>query len=59
MCNEAWQAQQKQRAALSRLGQLRKADASGHMIHLDEPDMVTRAILDVVTAVRSKKSPPG
>jgi WD40 repeat protein len=52
--NETWHTQQQQLAALSRQGQLRKANASGHMIHLYEPDMVTRAILDVVTAVRSK-----
>jgi pimeloyl-ACP methyl ester carboxylesterase len=53
-----WQAQQKQLAALSRLGQLLQAGDSGHMIHLYEPDVVTRAIGEVVTAVRSRRQPP-
>jgi pimeloyl-ACP methyl ester carboxylesterase len=55
--NEVWQGQQKEVAALSRLGRLLTADDSGHMIHLYEPDAVTRAIREVVTAARSTKSP--
>lgn len=53
--DEVWQAQQKQLGALSRLGHLLRADDSGHMIHLYQPDVVTRAIREVVDAVGSRK----
>jgi pimeloyl-ACP methyl ester carboxylesterase len=50
-----WQAQQKENAALSRRGQLRQAEKSGHMIHLYEPELVTEAIREVVYAARGKE----
>jgi pimeloyl-ACP methyl ester carboxylesterase len=49
--DEAWHAQQVQLAALSRRGQLLRAEGSGHMIHLYEPDVVTRAIREVILSM--------
>ncbi len=41
--NETWHAQQVQLAALSSVGKLIKAQRSGHMIHLERPDLVAQA----------------
>jgi pimeloyl-ACP methyl ester carboxylesterase len=41
---------------LSSAGKLIVADDSGHEIHLSRPDLVVRAIREVVTAARQKKS---
>jgi pimeloyl-ACP methyl ester carboxylesterase len=53
--NETWHAQQVQLAALSRVGKLVKVKDAGHMIHLYQPDIVARAIRDVVTAARGRR----
>jgi len=55
--DETWHTQQRELAGLSRRGRLLRAADSGHMIHLYEPDVVTRAIREVVTDVRSRTRP--
>jgi pimeloyl-ACP methyl ester carboxylesterase len=50
--NPAWHAQQVELAALSTAGKLLKVEASGHMIHLYQPDAVVNAIQEVVRTVR-------
>ena len=45
--NEAWHAQELQLADLSSIGKLIKAEGSGHMIHLERPDLVASAIRQV------------
>ena len=52
--NETWHRQQVELAALSRAGKLLRAEGSGHMIHLYQPDIVARAIQEVVTAAKKK-----
>ncbi|NUQ27380.1 MAG: alpha/beta hydrolase [Acidobacteriaceae bacterium] len=50
----AWHTQQVQLAALSSTGQLTRAEGSGHMIHLERPDLVADAIYRVVSQIREK-----
>jgi pimeloyl-ACP methyl ester carboxylesterase len=50
--NETWHGQQVQMAALSSDGMLIKAEGSGHMIHLERPDLVIHAVLEVVQKIR-------
>ena len=52
---DSWHVQQVQLAALSSDGKLIKAEGSGHMIHLQRPDLVVAAILDVVQKIRRGK----
>ncbi|PWT84581.1 MAG: hypothetical protein C5B58_04510 [Acidobacteria bacterium] len=47
--NEVWHAQELQLAALSAKGKLIKADGTGHMIHVERPDLVAGAISQVAT----------
>ncbi|WP_263415420.1 alpha/beta fold hydrolase [Terriglobus albidus] len=49
-----WHTQQVQLAALSSRGQLIRAENSGHMIHLERPDLVAEAIHRVVSQLREK-----
>ena len=51
----AWHAQQVQLAALSSRGNLIRAEHSGHMIHLQRPDLVIDAITEVIQNVRATK----
>jgi len=51
--NETRHTQQVQIAALSTNGILQKAKGSGHMIHLENPDIVIAAVLGVVRTSRS------
>ncbi len=44
---------QRDLAQLSLLGRHLVASTSGHWIHLDHPELVTRAIREVVAAARS------
>jgi pimeloyl-ACP methyl ester carboxylesterase len=50
--NETWHRQQVQMAALSSDGRLIKAEGSGHMIHMERPDLVVDAVLDVLQMIR-------
>jgi pimeloyl-ACP methyl ester carboxylesterase len=52
---DSWHVQQVQLAALSSKGKLTKAEGSGHMIHLQRPDLVVAAIRDVVQEIRRGK----
>jgi pimeloyl-ACP methyl ester carboxylesterase len=52
---EIWHLQQVQLAALSSEGRLTKADRSGHMIHIERPDLVVEAIVDLVQEIRRGK----
>jgi len=51
-----WQELQQRAAALSSRGRLLVARNSRHFVQLDEPEMVTEAIRDVVTIVRGARS---
>jgi pimeloyl-ACP methyl ester carboxylesterase len=53
--DEPFHAMQVQLAGLSSAGQLIKAERSGHMIHLYRPDLVIKAIQNVVAACRKKR----
>jgi pimeloyl-ACP methyl ester carboxylesterase len=50
--NDTWHRQQVQLSELSSAGKLIKADKSGHMIHIERPDLVVEAILDLVREIR-------
>lgn len=49
---KVWNASQRNMAKMSKLGQMRVCEGSGHNIHQDQPDMVTTAILSVLSAAR-------
>lgn len=51
---DAWHSQQVELSRLSSAGRLVRVDASGHLMHLDQPAPVAAAILDVVAAVRRR-----
>ena len=46
--SETWHDQQVQLAALSLKGKLMRAEGSGHMVHLEQPEFVAQAIGEVV-----------
>ena len=50
-----WAASQRDLAKMSKLGRLKVLDDSGHNVHLDRPEVVVRAILNVVRAGRYLK----
>jgi pimeloyl-ACP methyl ester carboxylesterase len=52
---DTWHLQQTELAALSSAGTLVKAGGSGHMIHLERPDLVMEAVRDVMGEVRRQK----
>jgi pimeloyl-ACP methyl ester carboxylesterase len=56
-----FRALQQDLATRSKYGELRKAQTSGHYIQLDQPDLVTQAVEDVIQKARalasSKRSP--
>lgn len=54
--NETWHGQQVQLATLSADGMLIKAEGSGHMIHLERPDLVVDALLKLLLKNRSGKN---
>jgi pimeloyl-ACP methyl ester carboxylesterase len=53
--NETWHAQQVQLAHLSSAGKLIEAEGSGHMIHLQRPDLVASAIKQVLAQSRNHR----
>ena len=54
--NETWHAQQTQLTLLSSAGKLVEAEGSGHMIHLERPDLVAIAIKQVVMQSRNARA---
>jgi len=52
---EVWHNQQVELARLSSAGKLIRAEGSGHMIHLERPDLVAQAIREVIREVRLGK----
>ncbi len=52
---EVWHKQQVELAALSSVGKLIKAEGSGHMIHLERPDLVVQAIREVIREAPRRK----
>ena len=49
---KVWEASQISLAKMSRLGRIKVCDDAGHNVHKDRPDMVVRAVLNVVRAAR-------
>jgi pimeloyl-ACP methyl ester carboxylesterase len=49
---KVWAASQRNLVKLSSLGRIKVLDGSGHNVHLDRPEVVVRAILNVVRAAR-------
>lgn len=49
---QVWAASQQRLAEMSRLGKLKVAEYAGHNVHIDRPELVTRAVLNVVRAAR-------
>ena len=54
--DETFERLQGEMAALSSNGRLVVAEQSGHLVHLDEPDLVVDAIREVVVAARAHRS---
>jgi pimeloyl-ACP methyl ester carboxylesterase len=52
---EVWHSQQLELARLSSAGKLITAEGSGHMIHLERPDLVAQAIREVIREARLGK----
>lgn len=53
--DDTWHTQQVQLAGLSSTGQSIKADGSGHMIHLERPELVASAIRRLVSQFRNRR----
>lgn len=49
---KVWAASQRNLVKLSSLGRIKVLDDAGHNVHVDRPDVVVRAILNVVRAAR-------
>ena len=49
---KVWEASQQRLAKMSRLGRIKVCDDAGHNVHKDRPDIVVRAVLNVVRAAR-------
>lgn len=54
-----WQAMQKELVQLSPQGRQVIAEQSGHMIHLDQPELIAGVIRDMVHGLRSQKAITG
>jgi len=52
---EVWHTQQVELARLSSAGKLIRAEGSGHMIHLERPDLVAQAVREVIREARLGK----
>ncbi len=50
--SKVWAASQRNLAKLSSLGRIKVLDDAGHNVHVDRPDVVIRAVLNVVRAAR-------
>lgn len=49
---KVWAASQLRMAKMSSLGRIKVLDDAGHNVHMDRPDVVVRAVLNVVRAAR-------
>lgn len=49
---QVWAASQRRMAKMSSLGRIKVLDDAGHNVHVDRPDVVVRAVLNVVRAAR-------
>ena len=49
---KVWEASQRSLAKMSRLGRIKVCDDAGHNVHRDRPDVVIKAVLNVVGAAR-------
>ena len=49
---KVWAASQRKMVKLSSLGKIKVLDDAGHNVHVDRPDVVVRAVLNVVRAAR-------
>jgi pimeloyl-ACP methyl ester carboxylesterase len=49
---QVWAAGQRRMAKMSSLGRIKVLDDAGHNVHVDRPDVVVRAVLNVVRAAR-------
>jgi hypothetical protein len=49
---KVWAASQRRMAKLSSLGKIKVLDDAGHNVHVDRPDVVVSAIVNVVRAAR-------
>lgn len=49
---KVWAASQRRMAKMSSLGRIKVLDDTGHNVHVDRPDVVVRAVLNVVRAAR-------
>ena len=49
---KVWEASQRSMAKMSKLGRLKVCDDAGHNVHMDRPDVVAQAVLNVVRAAR-------
>jgi pimeloyl-ACP methyl ester carboxylesterase len=49
---KVWEASQLSLAKMSKLGRIKVCDDSGHNVHMDRPDIVVKAVLNVVRAAR-------
>lgn len=53
---KVWEASQHRMSRMSSLGRIKVVDDAGHNVHLDQPDVVSRAVLGVVQAARLIKA---
>jgi len=49
---KVWAASQQRMAKMSKLGRIKVCEDAGHNVHTDRPDVVVRAVLNVVRAAR-------
>lgn len=49
---KVWAASQRSMAKMSKLGRIKVCDDAGHNVHMDRPDVVIKAVLNVVRAAR-------
>ena len=49
---KVWEASQRRMSRMSSLGRIKVVGDAGHNVHLDQPDVVSRAVLGVVRAAR-------
>ncbi len=49
---KVWEASQRNLAKMSKLGRIKVCDDAGHNVHLDRPEVVVQAVLNVIRASR-------
>ncbi|MEP6972323.1 MAG: alpha/beta hydrolase [Betaproteobacteria bacterium] len=56
---KVWEASQRRMSRMSSLGRIKVVGDAGHNVHMDQPDVVSRAVLGVVRAARLIKARKG